>query len=119
MGQSEIFYFYVCNSSQEAGVDDEFTSLCHNKDFTAVVLKDMVATGRAAGLKSFEIVKGVSIPPPSLAALFLIVSFLGVCLCSEEWTPENELLTAAMKLKRIPLSEKYKVELDATYQQTQ
>lgn len=86
--------------AKEAGVDDEFTSLCHNKDFTAVVLKDMVATGRAAGLKSFEIVKGV-------------------CLCSEEWTPENELLTAAMKLKRIPLSEKYKVELDATYQQTQ
>jgi len=33
----------------------------------------------------------------------------------EEWTPENELLTAAMKLKRENIVKKYKNDIDEMY----
>mmetsp|Transcript_27488 Transcript_27488/g.87432 ORF Transcript_27488/g.87432 Transcript_27488/m.87432 type:complete len:478 (-) Transcript_27488:605-2038(-) len=36
-------------------------------------------------------------------------------LVSETWTPENDLLTAAMKLKRIPICKKHAAELDVLY----
>ena len=36
-------------------------------------------------------------------------------LVAETWTPDNDLLTAAMKLKRIPIVPKHKAELDALY----
>ena len=36
-------------------------------------------------------------------------------LVAETWTPDNDLLTAAMKLKRIPIVAKHKAELDALY----
>jgi long-chain acyl-CoA synthetase len=39
----------------------------------------------------------------------------GIYLCPEEWTPENELLTAAMKIKRQDIYKKYKAELNAIY----
>ena len=36
-------------------------------------------------------------------------------LVAEAWTVENELLTAAMKLKRAPIVKKHLVQLDALY----
>jgi len=36
-------------------------------------------------------------------------------LVAETWTPENDLLTAAMKLKRVPIIKKHKEQLDALY----
>jgi long-subunit acyl-CoA synthetase (AMP-forming) len=44
---------------------------------------------------------------------FEIPKVLG--LVAETWTPDNDLLTAAMKLKRIPIVAKHKAELDALY----
>ena len=38
-----------------------------------------------------------------------------VGLVAEPWTPENDLLTAAMKLKRIPIVAAHKAQLDALY----
>ena len=38
-----------------------------------------------------------------------------VALVSETWTPENDLLTAAMKLKRVPIVKKHEAELNALY----
>jgi long-chain acyl-CoA synthetase len=40
-----------------------------------------------------------------------------VALVSETWTPENDLLTAAMKLKRVPIVKKHQVQLDTLYSQ--
>ena len=36
-------------------------------------------------------------------------------LVAETWTPENDLLTAAMKLKRVPIVAAHKAQLDALY----
>jgi len=36
-------------------------------------------------------------------------------LVAETWTPENDLLTAAMKLKRVPICKQHAAELDALY----
>jgi len=38
-----------------------------------------------------------------------------VALIADPWTPENELLTAAMKLKRIPIVKKHQADIDAIY----
>lgn len=38
-----------------------------------------------------------------------------VALVSETWTPENDLLTAAMKLKRVPIVKKHAAQLEALY----
>ncbi|KAI9224744.1 hypothetical protein BC828DRAFT_24394 [Blastocladiella britannica] len=38
-----------------------------------------------------------------------------VILCDTEWTPQNELLTAAMKLQRRNIVAKYKADIEATY----
>lgn len=38
-----------------------------------------------------------------------------VALVAETWTPENDMLTAAMKLKRLPIVAKHQAELDALY----
>ena len=40
-----------------------------------------------------------------------------VYLCDEPWTPQNGMLTEAMKLKRRPIAEKYRKELEAMYDQ--
>ena len=36
-------------------------------------------------------------------------------LVDDPWTPENDLLTAAMKLKRVPIVAKHKAQLDTLY----
>jgi len=38
-----------------------------------------------------------------------------ICVVSDEWTPENGMLTAANKLKRQNIIAKYKPQLDALY----
>jgi len=38
-----------------------------------------------------------------------------IALVADPWTPENDLLTAAMKLKRVPICKKHAAELDALY----
>ncbi|KAK9720730.1 long-chain fatty acid-CoA ligase [Basidiobolus ranarum] len=38
-----------------------------------------------------------------------------VCVIDEEWTPENNLLTAAQKLKRRDIAERYKQQIDSMY----
>lgn len=38
-------------------------------------------------------------------------------LVAEAWTPENDLLTAAMKLKRVPIVKKHEQQLNELYEQ--
>ena len=47
--------------------------------------------------------------PPILDAFIIIIIILF------RWTPENDLLTAAMKLKRVPIVAKHKEVLDELY----
>eukprot|EP01101_Sappina_pedata_P005469 TRINITY_DN2514_c1_g1_i1.p2 TRINITY_DN2514_c1_g1~~TRINITY_DN2514_c1_g1_i1.p2 ORF type:complete len:705 (+),score=362.34 TRINITY_DN2514_c1_g1_i1:25-2139(+) len=59
----------------------DFEAVCKNPKAKDVVLQSIVTVARSSKMKSFEIPRAVH-------------------LCTEEWTPANGMLTAAMKLKR-------------------
>lgn len=70
--------------------------LVHNKKLQNAVLKELQASGRSGGLSGIEIIEGV------------VVS-------DEEWTPQNQLVTAAQKLNRKGILNKYKREVAEAY----
>ncbi|KAL1861425.1 hypothetical protein VTK73DRAFT_7117 [Phialemonium thermophilum] len=70
--------------------------LVHNKKVQAAVLSELQTVGRNSGLTGIEIIEGV------------VVS-------DEEWTPQNQLVTAAQKLNRKTIVNKYRKEIDAAY----
>lgn len=58
--------------------------------------------------------------PPPCCERVLALKVLTWRVCpphqvDDPWTPENELLTAAMKLKRKPICDRHKAELDKLY----
>jgi len=73
-----------------------FEGLCQNKKAKDLILADLLTIGKAQKMKSFELPKDI-------------------LLCPEEWTPQNGLLTAAMKLKRQPITEAFKKEISELY----
>ncbi|KAJ3396038.1 long-chain fatty acid-CoA ligase [Chytriomyces hyalinus] len=66
------------------------------KEIRAAVLDSLKVIAKSIGLKPAEIVGQVFLTP-------------------EEWTPQNGLLTAAMKLQRKTIVDKYKGEIRAMY----
>jgi len=80
----------------ELGLGDKFEELCLNQKVIDKVSDACKATCKAQKLVAFEI--------PTKYALI-----------SELWTPENEMLTAAMKLKRPIIATKHKAEIDKLY----
>jgi len=74
----------------------EWEELCKKPQLKAEVLKNLQAVGKAAKLEKFEIPQKVT-------------------LVKETWTPETELVTAALKLKRKNISCFYQNELQAMY----
>ncbi|OJJ46621.1 hypothetical protein ASPZODRAFT_132720 [Penicilliopsis zonata CBS 506.65] len=75
---------------------DTIEALVHNKDINAAVLKQLQAAGKAGGLRGIEIVSGV-------------------VLSDEEWTPHNGYMTAAQKLQRRKIMNRYRKEIDQAY----
>lgn len=39
-----------------------------------------------------------------------------IFICTDIWTPDNNLVTAAFKIKRREIYEKYKIEIDKLYE---
>uniref|UniRef100_A0AC34QHB7 Long-chain-fatty-acid--CoA ligase n=2 Tax=Panagrolaimus sp. JU765 TaxID=591449 RepID=A0AC34QHB7_9BILA len=70
--------------------------LCENADVKKMIMDDMLAVGKAAGLYSFEQVKDIY-------------------LCSEMFTVENDLLTPTLKSKRPKLKEHFKKQIEEMY----
>ncbi|RNC57743.1 fatty acyl CoA synthetase, partial [Trypanosoma cruzi] len=79
----------VMKFAKENKIPGSFPAILENKEFRQKATESFQATARAAGRRSFEIVRHVR-------------------LLAEEWTPENDVLTAAMKLKRRVIDERYK-----------
>lgn len=77
--------------------EGEFDTLCKDKTLTKAVLEEMLTHGKKAKLEKFELPRAVT-------------------LCSELWTPESGLVTAAFKLKRKPIQDYYQRELKQMYQ---
>ncbi|GAA5831861.1 hypothetical protein JCM3766R1_000130 [Sporobolomyces carnicolor] len=83
--------------ASELGISgNDLSTLCHNDQIRDTILKDINAVGKKAGFKPLEVLQCV-------------------VLSDEEWTPHNGLLTAAQKLNRKAITQKYKQEMDAVY----
>ncbi|KAL5117110.1 long-chain fatty acid-CoA ligase [Pleosporales sp. CAS-2024a] len=83
--------------ASEHGVQgDHLEELVHDKKLNSAVLKQLQDAGRKGGLAAFETIEGV-------------------VMADEEWTPQNGLATAAQKLNRKGILEKYKKEVDQAY----
>lgn len=83
--------------AEELGIGGEsIEELVHEKKLQAAVLRELQAAGRSGGLSGIEIIEGV------------VVS-------DEEWTPQNNLVTAAQKLNRKGILSKYKKEVAEAY----
>jgi len=81
----------------EQGVQGEhLEELVHDKKINSAVLKQLQQAGQKGGLASFELIEGV-------------------VMADEEWTPQNGLTTAAQKLNRKGILEKYQKEVDTAY----
>ncbi|KAI1815175.1 AMP-binding enzyme [Poronia punctata] len=75
---------------------ESLEELVHDKKLNGLVLKELQNTGRAGGLSGIEIIEGVA-------------------LSDEEWTPQNGLVTAAQKLNRKGILNKYKQQVEQAY----
>lgn len=73
--------------------DDQLEDLVHNRKLEAAVHQELLAAGKRGGLGGIELVAGV-------------------VLVSEEWTPQNGLVTAAQKLNRRAILAKHQEEVD-------
>jgi len=91
---------HYLSSANIQGVDSsaDLATLCHNKAVAEAVLKECNAVGKKAGFKPLEILDAVVLTP-------------------EEWTPENELVTAAQKIQRKKIAQKYDKEIKEVYKQ--
>lgn len=80
------------------GVDaSDFGHLCSDPKVNAAILKGLQDTARQYKLKSIETVRAVHVT-------------------HDEWTPDNDMLTAAQKLKRNNVIKEYKKEIDQLYE---
>ncbi|KAI0014299.1 acetyl-CoA synthetase-like protein [Xylariaceae sp. FL0662B] len=70
--------------------------LVHDKKLNSIVLAELQSAGRAGGLSGIEVIEGVA-------------------LSDEDWTPQNGLVTAAQKLNRKGILEKFRKEVDQAY----
>lgn len=77
-----------------AGVDSkaDIETLCKDKKVKELVLKECNAAGKKAGFKPMEML-------------------CEVVLTHDEWTPENGLVTAAQKVQRKKVAERYDEEI--------
>jgi len=76
--------------------EKDFAALCGNDKVKEMVLKAMQDIGKKCRLASFETVQAVH-------------------LASDEWTAENDMLTAAFKLKRRNIVKHYKNDIEMMY----
>jgi len=75
---------------------ESLESLVHNEKLNSIVLKELQAAGKVGGLRGFEIIEGV-------------------VLSDEEWTPQNGYITAAQKLQRRIILNRFRENIDHAY----
>lgn len=79
------------------GVDtSDYGDLCHDPKTNAAILKSLQETARQYKLKSIETVRAVHVT-------------------ADLWTPDNDMLTAAQKLKRNNVIKEYREDIDKMY----
>ncbi|XP_022121866.2 long-chain-fatty-acid--CoA ligase 4 isoform X1 [Pieris rapae] len=74
----------------------EFEQLCQNAEVEKAVVKELADHARKCGLERFEVPAAVK-------------------LCTEVWSPDMGLVTAAFKIKRKDIQERYKEDIKRMY----
>jgi long-chain acyl-CoA synthetase len=82
--------------AQGIGISGELEQLCVNREVIQAATKGLHEHAKKCSLAKFEV--------PTL-----------IYLCPELWTPESGLVTAAFKIKRREIHEKYRSELNRMY----
>ena len=78
------------------GITGEFEELCSNKIIEKAVLKELVEHSKKSRLEKFEIPAAIT-------------------LCKDVWSPDMGLVTAAFKIKRKDIQERYKADINRMY----
>lgn len=86
---------------KEGSTDTPIADLCKDPAVIKKVLDSCKEVSKDAKLVEFEVPKKVVLLPPTDG--------------TAAWTPDNDLLTAAMKLKRPGIVKAFKAEIDAAY----
>jgi len=73
---------------------------CMDKNVVTLVLNSCNAAGKKAGFKGMEMLQAVVLTP-------------------DEWTPENELVTAAQKIQRKKIAVQFDREIKEAYKSSQ
>lgn len=82
--------------AESLGVRGEFAELCSNPIIEKAVLKELSEHAKKSRLQKFE-------TPATIT------------LCPEVWSPDSGLVTAAFKIKRKDVQERYKAEINRMY----
>ncbi len=75
---------------------DELKVLCTNPKVKELIQKELNAVGKKVGFKPMELLEAV-------------------ILTAEEWTPESGLVTAAQKIQRKKVAEKFSAEIKVRF----
>jgi len=75
---------------------DDWEKLCESKEVETLLVKSVQATAKTTNVQKFEIPRKIFVE-------------------AKPWVPEDNLITAAFKLKRKALEGKYKDEIDRLY----
>ncbi|AMD18885.1 HBL017Cp [Eremothecium sinecaudum] len=89
----------VVDAAKKLGLidnDGNVDAVLNHEKLKSEVLKDMIATAKAAGLAGIELI-------------------LGFVFAPEEWTPENGFLTPSQKLQRRKILDAVREEVDKLY----
>lgn len=78
------------------GVTGEFEALCSNKVIEKAVLKELAEHAKKSRLAKFEVPAAIT-------------------LCKDVWSPDMGLVTAAFKIKRKDIQERYKADINRMY----
>lgn len=82
--------------AKKIGINDTFENLCVNPAVEKAVLQEIAEHGKKCKLEKFEM--------PAV-----------IKLCTEVWSPDMGLVTAAFKLKRKDIQERYQHEINRMY----
>ncbi|KAI5636047.1 AMP-binding enzyme domain-containing protein [Phthorimaea operculella] len=88
---------HLAELAKRIGLPDmDFDQLCQNAEVEKAVVKELAEHARKCGLEKFEVPAAVK-------------------LCTEVWSPDMGLVTAAFKIKRKDIQERYKEDIKRMY----
>ncbi|CAD6209171.1 GSCOCG00003763001-RA-CDS [Cotesia congregata] len=87
---------YLQEIADRLGIQGSFEQLCENPQIEKAVLQELIEHAKKSNLQRFEIPGAVK-------------------LCAEQWSPDMGLVTAAFKVKRKAVQERYQHEINRMY----